>query len=136
MRLCRSQSWVWWLLPFLVARALVPVGFMARVADGHLSMVFCSVGSLGLQAANHKTPVTGAHSDGSLSAASDDQDDSTQTDFSCPFSQGVAVPLLDVSGSEAVPYIATVEIVPLTESPYYAAGPPRFIATRGPPVLA
>jgi len=136
VRLCRSQSWVWWLLPFLVARALVPVGFMARVSDGQLSVVFCSVGALGLQAANHKTSVTGAHADGSLSAASDDQDDSTQADFSCPFSQVAAAPLLDVSGSEAIPYIATTEVLSFVESPYYAVGPPRFIATRGPPVLA
>jgi hypothetical protein len=114
----------------------VPVGFMARVSDGHLNLVFCSVGAVGLQAANHKTSVTGAHADGSLSAASDDQDDSTQTDFSCPFSQVAAALLLDVSGSEAIPYIATTEFPSFVESPYYAVGPPRFIATRGPPVLA
>lgn len=132
MRLCRSQFWVWWLLPFLVARALVPVGFMARVSNGHLSLVFCSVTASKLHAANHSI---GVQQNGLIDTVNDDQDDSTQTDFSCPFSQVAAVPLLDVSGSEAITYITTSEIPNILEAPYFAVGPPRFIATRGPPAL-
>ena len=124
------------MLPFLVARALVPVGFMARVSEGHLNLVFCSVGTVGLQASGHRSSHSNASSDRSTDAAGDNQDDGTQTDFSCPFSQVAAAPLLDVSGSEAIPYLATTEVPSFIDSPYYAVGPPRFIATRGPPVLA
>ncbi len=135
MRLCRSQSWVWWLLPFLVARALVPVGFMARVSDGHLNLVFCSLAYAGAQTVNDRRSQAGIDHDGLVKHAGDDQDDATQTDFSCPFSQVAAVPLLDVTGSEAIAYIATSEIPASVDTPYYAVGPPRFIATRGPPAL-
>lgn len=133
VRFSRSQFWVWWLLPFLVARALVPVGFMARMSDGHLSLVFCSVSASKLNTAEHSA---GIQQNGLVDTANDDQDGSTQADFSCPFSQVAAVPLLDVSGTEAIAYIATSEVPSVVETPYYAVGPPRFIATRGPPILA
>ena len=132
MRVCRSQSWVWWLLPFLVARALVPVGFMAQISDGHFNLVFCSVAALKQQRPDH---LAGIQQNASADTDNGAQDDSGQTDFSCPFSHIAAVPLLDVSGSEAIPYIATSVASSFIESPYYAVGPPRFIATRGPPAL-
>ena len=136
MSLRRTHSWVWWLLPFLVARALVPVGFMARVSDGHLNLVFCAVGYAGSKAIDDRAGRVGVDNDGVTKKASDDRIESTQADFSCPFSQVAAAPLLDVSASEAIPYNATTEIPAFVESLYYAVGPPRFIATRGPPVLA
>lgn len=124
------------MLPFLVARALVPVGFMARVSDGQLSVVFCSVGTVGLQASDHRSSHSDTSSDRSTDAAGDNQDDGTQTDFSCPFSQVAAAPLLDVGGSEAIPFISSAEVLAPAESPYYAAGPPRRITNRGPPAHA
>jgi len=116
----RVQAWVWWLLPLLVARALMPVGFMAQTVDGKLQIVFCSAG----------TTQPSAHDDSSNKHAD------AQSDFSCPFAQVAAAPLPEFSGSEAIPFIPTGEILPPAESPYYAAGPPRFIATRGPPHLS
>lgn len=117
----RVQTWVWWLLPFLVARALMPVGFMAQAVDGKLQIVFCSAGVSQLH--------TG-HDD------SGNKHTSAQNDFSCPFAQAAAAPPLDIGSSEAIPFIPTAEILPPAESPYYAAGPPRFIATRGPPAYS
>ena len=38
----RAKSFVWWLLPFLAARALLPAGFMADVASGDFKVVMCS----------------------------------------------------------------------------------------------
>ena len=117
----RVQLWVWWLLPFLVARALMPVGFMAQAQDGKLQIVFCNAG-FSHSATGHDS----AHNKHS----------STQHDFSCPFAQAAAAPLLDIGSSESIPFIATAEILPPAASPYYAAGPPRFIATRGPPAFS
>ncbi len=117
----RVQSWVWWLLPFLVARALMPVGFMAQAQDGKLQIVFCSAGF---------TQSVTDHDDGVNNHAT------AQNDFSCPFAHVAAAALLDISSSETISYIPTAEILPPAESPYYAVGPPRFIATRGPPAHA
>ena len=38
----QAKFWVWWLLPFLAARALVPAGFMTDVASGTFRLVMCS----------------------------------------------------------------------------------------------
>jgi Protein of unknown function (DUF2946) len=117
----RVQVWVWWLLPLLVARALMPVGFMAQAQEGKLQVVFCSAG-FAQPAADH---------DGA-----DSKHSAAQNDFSCPFAQVAAAPLLDISSSEAVPFIPTAEILPQSKSPYQVSGPPRFIATRGPPAYS
>ena len=118
--------WVWWLLPFLVARALMPVGFMAQAHDGKLQIVMCSAG----------VSLPGAQSAGDANAHGGKSFDAKHGDVSCPFAQAAAAPLLDVSGSQQIAFIPTAVSLPPAESPYYAAGPPRFIATRGPPVIA
>ena len=123
------QAWVWWLLPFLVARAVVPVGFMAQAVDGRMQIVFCQSGVMQLRSVN-KADVTAT-----LGQSHDQSSSHGQNDFSCPFAHAAAAPLLDVSGSEAIAFIPQVEILPPAEPPYQAAGPPRFIATRGPPIL-
>jgi len=41
----RAQFWVWWLLPVLAARALVPAGFMTAVASGNFKLVMCGESS-------------------------------------------------------------------------------------------
>lgn len=96
----------------------MPVGFMAQVHDGKFQIVFCTAGS--------NQSIVGDHADtsGKHTAQSDD---------SCPFAQLAAAPLLDISSSEAIASIPTVELLPPAESPYYAAGPPRVVLTRGPP---
>lgn len=38
----QAKFWVWWLLPFLAARALVPAGFMLDVSHGNAAVVICS----------------------------------------------------------------------------------------------
>lgn len=101
----------------------MPVGFMAQGHGGTLQFVFCSAGISQPQTAEHNA--AGNHSSG--------QHDASQVDFSCPFAQVAAAPLLDLSGSETIPFIATAEILPPAESPYYAAGPPRLDLARGPP---
>ncbi len=121
----RLQTWVWWLLPLLVARAIMPVGFMAQVHDGQLQIVFCSAGI-----------TQPAMSDDGDAGHDGDQHDASQGDLPCPFAQVAAAPLPAFNSSEAIPFIPSAEILPPAESPYHAAGPPRFIATRGPPVNA
>lgn len=123
----RLQTWVWWLLPLLVARALMPVGFMARMQEGQLQVVFCSGGSIQLRGSDHAVSASATSHD-------DAQHDASQDDLSCPFAQVAAAPLPQAVRDETIPFISTAEILQPADSPYYAAGPPRFIATRGPPI--
>lgn len=53
----RWQHWIVWLLPFLVARALVPAGFMLSVGDGGLTLTFCPAAApVSLSATAHHDP--------------------------------------------------------------------------------
>lgn len=117
----RVQAWVWWLLPLLVARALMPVGFMAQAVDGKLQIVFCSAGMS--QSGTAHDDAGNKHAD-------------VQNDFSCPFAQAAAAPLPVIGGGESIPFFVTAEILPPAESRHVAAGPPRYLATRGPPALS
>jgi hypothetical protein len=117
----RTHLWVWLLLPLLVARALMPVGFMAQAQNGKLQIVFCTAGFSQLGADHHGDKHADGHADG-------------HHDFSCPFAHVAAAPLLYVGGGEAIPFLISAAVVLPAGSPYYAVGPPRFIATRGPPL--
>ncbi|MGE0189716.1 MAG: hypothetical protein AB7F79_10980 [Steroidobacteraceae bacterium] len=102
----------------------MPVGFMAQVSGGQLRLVFCNAGYAQNLVIDDVAGDAGHHGDNG------------QADFSCPFAHAAAALLLDISGSDAITLFHSAELLPPVESPYYAVGPPRFIATRGPPVLA
>jgi len=123
MTVRRVQLWAWWLLPFLVARALMPMGFMAQAqpgVGGKLQIVFCSAfAQLGETHDDHGNKTHDGHND-----------------FSCPFAHVAAAPLSSFNGSELIPFLAATAIQLPAITSYYAVGPPRFIATRGPPRLA
>lgn len=131
----RVQTWVWWLLPFLVARALMPVGFMAQGQGGDFKLVFCSsVAALADHfAANDRSHATDA---GQPDHSPSDSSSHDQSDLSCPFGHAAPAPLLDLSGSEAIAFIAAAVHLPHAEPPYLAVGPPRAVSARGPPQLA
>ncbi|MGE0116054.1 MAG: hypothetical protein AB7T07_14375 [Steroidobacteraceae bacterium] len=117
----RIQTWVWWLLPLLVARALMPVGFMAQARDGKFQIVFCMAGV--------SLPQAAAHDDAGSDRAS-------QSDLSCPFAHAAAAPLLDTSSSVVIAFFPSAEIYPPADLPNHASGPPRFDLARGPPALS
>ncbi len=125
MSLRRVHSWVWLLLPLLVARALMPVGFMAQVHEGRLQIVFCSAGY-----AQHVADV-----DSDAEKQSQDGHSNSHDGFSCPFAQVAGAPLLSFNDSKLVELIPEKKIAQSAESPYYAAGPPRVDLARGPPSL-
>ena len=103
----------------LVARAFVPVGFMAQAHDGKMQVVMCSAWAA----------LPGVHDD-----RTGNNLDHQHGDFSCPFAHAAAAPLLDVGGNIEAALVPFAEILPPADTPYCAVGPPRFIATRGPPV--
>ena len=73
MSVRRAKAWVWWLLPLLVARALLPIGFMPSVGEHSLKLVICSAGFAKTVDTN---PLQPAHKDSSQHGA-----------LTCPFAQ-------------------------------------------------
>jgi hypothetical protein len=129
----RIHNWVWWLLPLLVARALMPVGFMPQMVHGQLQVVLCQGGVTKVQAVYSPDQA----SSGIAGDANNDKSSSHwQHDFSCPFGHVAAVPVPHLVASDAVACFSAVFIPSITQPHYEAVGPPRFIATRGPPPLA
>jgi hypothetical protein len=55
----RAKFWVWWLLPVLAARALLPVGLMPQLSQGEFKLTLCSAGFA--KVTDTSSP---AHSDG------------------------------------------------------------------------
>ncbi len=129
-----------WIVPLLIARALIPAGYMLSTADG-LQLTFCpSV----VQAPATDTPSHAGHMDHSAHAGHDmsqhvghDGDasasDTSHENSACPFSLAAAAALLDI------PFVATDSIRPVDEilefisPPASSAGPVRTDRIRGPP---
>jgi hypothetical protein len=87
----RAQAWAWWLLPFLVARALLPTGFMAQAQNGQLNLVLCSAGFAKLDRTNRAESITRSVSQDELA-----HQGSSQADVICPFA---------LSGSAALAHV-------------------------------
>jgi hypothetical protein len=145
----RARRWILWLLPFLVARAFVPSGFMLSASAGDLSWMFCpSVGTpaqlaaLSPGASAHEPTQPGEHSHAGHHAQADatgSHGDEHANHFGasetgvCPF----AVVATSCTGSDF--YVANArfdsssDLLPLYTVPADANRPIRADRIRGPP---
>ncbi len=107
-----------YVLPFLVARALLPAGFMPTLQDGELRLAFCGV-------------VMATPADGGETGSADPHPFSS--DDHCPFSSPalVAFPVLPPIAPLAVAVVPPAA-VPVFFQP--TTGPPRVFGSRAPPV--
>jgi hypothetical protein len=111
---------VLWLLVALLPKLLLPTGFMPGDASTGRLVVICSAGFFkaaqvderGIIIKRERRHASATH---------------------CPFAHVAGAPLPDLSGSEAITFVDAAVFLPLTELPYYAAGPPRIHHVRGPP---
>jgi hypothetical protein len=133
-----------WILPLLVARALIPAGFMMSVDAGRLQLMFCPSGVVqplfspkGLQQQahaehQHHQDMQGMHHGGADQASSSHDDDNAP----CPFS------LVASATSCDIPYLVGAADGPRDErfeflsAPTFRVGPVRADRIRGPPSLA
>jgi len=107
------RKWARWLLPLLVARAFLPVGFMlATQADG-LQLAFCS-GHLAGHGGHHN-----AH-----------------FDPPCPFAQAAVAANIDVPHLDTAAMPGTEQFVPDRSVAAPLVGPQRIDRIRGPPSLS
>jgi hypothetical protein len=145
----RSHRWLVWLLPFLVARAFVPTGFMLSAGSDGLSLAFCPGTTPVAQVAAPQQHAS-THSDGSAHAdhqqhlahhtAGDDQQHSDHFSANdtgvCPF----AVVAASCAGSDF--YLANValdaaaNLLPDYTAPPDANRPNRADRIRGPPIVS
>lgn len=132
-----------WILPLLVARALIPTGFMLSVEAGRLQLMFCPAGVVqplgaksGMQAhAEHQgMHHEGMHHGGDTDEASSSH--SAQDSAPCPFS------LVASATPSTIAYLAQVvadlrdERFEFLSAPTFRVGPIRTDRIRGPPSLA
>ena len=116
------RKWTRWLLPLLVARAFLPVGFMlATQADG-LQLVFCPDQ---VTVAAHAGHGDGHH-----------QQHSTHLDPPCPFAVAAVGANIDIPHLDAAAVLAAEPFVPERPVAVPLAGPQRTDRIRGPPSLS
>jgi hypothetical protein len=127
LRRMHRRRWALALLPLLLLRALVPVGFMPAVGAGSFALMFCDAAT-GIGAGAHAHHHGHAHGPAGTGpaghAASPD----------CPYAQSGAPPLLaSAAAPPAAPPAAAPAGWPATpDAP--RSPPPRHAAARGPPL--
>ena len=121
------RKWARWLLPLLVARAFLPVGFMLATtqADG-LHLAFCpdQVTVIQGHAAGHD-----GHDDGS-------EHSGAHAVTQCPFAVAAVAAVIDVPHLEPVALQAAEQVLPERTVAVPLAGPRRADRIRGPPSLS
>jgi hypothetical protein len=139
----RSHRWLVWLLPFLVARALVPTGFMLSAGADGLSLAFCpGTTAMGQFAAVQQD----AHADHSAHAehqqhaqhhSGDSQSHSDHFSASdtgvCPFAVAAATSAGADFYLANVAVDSTLDLLPDYTAPPHANRPIRADRIRGPP---
>ena len=128
-----------WILPLLLARALIPTGFMLSVAAGSLQLTFCpAVVQPAEQAPEHLAHEHSSQHGGMHHADAADGEAASHNDDNapCPFSLVASavpgdVPYLQDSANE--PSDEPFEFI---SAPTVRVGPVRTDRIRGPPSLA
>ncbi len=130
-----------WILPLLLARALIPAGFMLSVDAGRLQLMFCPSGVVQAlfspkatqqQAHAEHQHHQGMHHGGADQASASHDDDNSP----CPFSLVASATPCDI------PHLAGAADAPRDErfaflsAPTFRVGPIRADRIRGPPSLA
>lgn len=125
-----------WILPLLVARALIPAGFMMSLEAGQLQLMFCPSGVVQPMAGHHE----GMHHEGMHHHGGGADEASSmhaaQDHAPCPFSLAASATPSTVS------YLADTAASPSDErfefisSLTFHVGPVRTDRIRGPPSLA
>jgi hypothetical protein len=136
------QRWAIWLLPLMLVRAFVPVGFMLSAQAGELSLVFCS-GSITAAQSNSEHLAHQHHASHSADASASSSPSHSETNDSESNSEGIAACPFAASGTAAtaeLPYFvgqfAPLDYEhPISTLAVAASGPQRADRIRGPPAL-
>ena len=124
------RKWARWLLPLLVARAFLPVGFMLATtqADG-LQLAFCPDQAPIVQGLHHA-------SDGGHGDHAGPHHSGSHVDPPCPFAVAAVAAVIDIPHLAPVAPQAAEQILPERVVAVPLAGPQRTDRIRGPPFLS
>ena len=126
------KKWARWLLPLLVARAFLPVGFMLATsqADG-LQLAFCPDQAPIVQGPHDHAAMAGGHADHTGAHHS-----GSHLDPPCPFAVAAVAAVIDIPHLAPVAAQATEQFLPARVAAVPLAGPQRIDRIRGPPSLS
>ncbi len=133
-----------WIVPLLVARSMIPAGYMLSTADG-LQLTFCPsvvqapamgnaahVGHMDHSAhAGHDMSQHAGHHGGGASGS-----DTSHENSACPFSLVATAAFLDIPFVAPVSIRPADEIIEFTSEPAVSAALLRLHRIRGPPRLS
>ena len=126
------RKWARWLLPILVARAFLPVGFMLAADSDGLQLAFCPDQAPIVQSVDHAASGHAGH-DGHTS---DQQHAGAHLDSPCAFAVAALAANIDVPYLEAVASLASERVLAERVVAVPLAGPHRVDRIRGPPSLS
>lgn len=144
MRRRHLQLLSFWILPLLLARALIPTGFMLSVDAGSLQLTFCpTVVQPADQAPEHLAHEHSSLHGGMHHADADDAASASHNDPAasehgapCPFSLVASAAAGDVSYLKDPANLPSDERFHFVSAPTVRVGPVRTDRIRGPPSIA
>lgn len=123
-----------WILPLLLARALIPTGFMLSVDAGSLRLMFCPAGVVQQQSKRlESTHHAGMHH---ADTVADDSASHYDDNAPCPFSLVASAALADVAHLQGSVDRPSDERFEFISAPTVRVGPVRTDRIRGPPAIA
>lgn len=134
-----------WIVPLLIARALIPTGFMVSVGADGLELMFCPGAVTAADRSQrasladfHSASLHAGHGDrlahqGAQHSSDRDAAGASHENAPCPFSLVVSGVSFDVPFLAAASFAPTDDFVEFISAPASSAGPLRTDRIRGPP---
>lgn len=132
------KSLTLWMVPLLLARALIPAGYMLMTGADGLQLMFCpGVVQMATAAADHHAH----HADHHAAADQTEQSGTSsghraQDSMPCPFGLAAAATLGHCIASVSLSDSIADEFVDFRSAPDIRSGPLRTDRIRGPPLLS
>jgi hypothetical protein len=129
------KRWTTWLLPLIVLRAFIPVGFMLSAESRGLVLTFCP--SIVQEAgAQHQHARGDVAQDTAAGNTGSDHSSHTQADNApCPYGLASAAASAE-PGDAALAELTTEESFALPAVPSFTRSPTDRLRIRGPPVIS
>lgn len=132
------KSLTLWMVPLLLARALIPAGYMLMTGADGLQLMFCpGVVQLAVPTVDEHAHHAGHHAAADQAGQADDSPGHRAQDgMPCPFALAAVAALGHVIGSAAFSGSIADEFVDFHRAPDVHSGPLRSDRIRGPPLLS
>lgn len=127
-----------WIVPLLIARALIPTGYMLMADDDGVRLMFCPGVVRMAAVADEHAHHAGHHDAGTSATEADHQPDGSsghraQDSAPCPFALAATATPAQILDGTTVSDIGRDEFITFHAAPAIPAGPLRSDRIRGPP---